>query len=197
MKGTGTVFMEKLKKAVVAGLVLLIGLFSLTACSKTIQTEISRGASESTTKQVSRGPLNVNKVTYLVYCGGLPDVEMYIITSDLKVEKYHIKPDIYDATYYDYLAGELPPEGQYEVTEYEITDLEWSSIVNILTRVNFMELDEDMSTKDLVDDGSSYYIMVETTDSSHTSGGYCAGYDDNADSRRFAEAWEMIYNTVM
>lgn len=196
MKGIGTVFMEKLKKAVVAGLVLVIGLFSLTACSKAKQTEISRSSSESTT-QVSRGPLKVNKVTYLIYCGGLPDVEMYIITSDLKVEKYYIKPDIYDATYYDYLAGELPPEGQYEVTEFEITDHEWSSIVNVLTRVNFMELDEDMSTESIVDDGSSYYIMVETSDSVHTSGGYCPGIDDNDDSRRFAEAWEMIYNAVM
>ena len=188
--------MERLKRFIVAGLILLIGLFPLTACNKTSRTQGSTDSPETTRAQISRGPLDIKKVTYLIYCGGLPDVEMYIITSDLKVEKYYIKPDIYDATYYDYLAGELPPEGQYEVTEYEITDLDWSSIVNILTRVNFMELDEDMSTKDLVDDGSSYYIMVETADSVHTSGGYCAGIDDNADSRRFAEAREMIENAI-
>ena len=187
--------MEIFKKAIVAGLILLMGLFSLTACSKTNQTEVSRGSSESTTTQVSRGPLEVKKITYLIYCGGLPDVEMYIITSDLKVEKYYIKPDRYDVNY-DYLAGELPPEGQYEITEYEITDEEWSSIVNVLTRVNFMELEEDMSTKDIVDDASSEYIMVETSDSVHTSGGYCPGIDDNADSRRFAEAKEMIGNVI-
>ncbi len=196
MKGTGKVFMEKFKRIIVAGLILLTGLFSLTACSKTNQTQASRGSSESTTTQVSRGPLEVKKITYLIYCGGLPDVEMYIITSDLKVEKYYIKPDRYDVNY-DYLAGELPPEGQYEITEYEITDDEWSSIVNVLTRVNFMELDEDVSTESVVDDGSSYYIMVETSDAVHTSGGYCPGIDDNDNSRRFAEAWEMIYNTVM
>ena len=196
MKYTGTVFMEKLKKSVVAGLILLIGLFSLTACSKTNRTQISNGSSGSTRTEVSRGPLEVKKVTYLIYCGGLPDVEMYIITSDFKVEQYHIRPDVYDKTYYDYLAGELPPEDQYEITEYEITDTEWSSIVNVLTRVNFMELYEDMNTKDLVDDGSSYYIMVETTDSVHASGGYFAGYDDNADSRRFAEAREIIEKAI-
>lgn len=188
--------MEKLKKSVVAGLILLISLFSLTACSKTNRTQISNGSSGSTRTEVSRGPLEVKKVTYLIYCGGLPDVEMYIITSDFKVEQYHIRPDVYDKTYYDYLAGELPPEDQYEITEYEITDTEWSSIVNVLTRVNFMELYEDMNTNDLVDDGSSYYIMVETTDSVHASGGYCAGYDDNADSRRFAEAREMIEKAI-
>ena len=188
--------MEKLKKSVVAGLILLISLFSLTACSKTNRTQISNGSSGSTRTEVSRGPLEVKKVTYLIYCGGLPDVEMYIITSDFKVEQYHIRPDVYDKTYYDYLARELPPEDQYEITEYEITDTEWSSIVNVLTRVNFMELYEDMNTNDLVDDGSSYYIMVETTDSVHASGGYCAGYDDNADSRRFAEAREMIEKAI-
>ncbi len=174
MKGTGTVFMEKLKKAVAAGLILLIGLFTLTACNKTKQTEGPARSSEVTQVQVSRGPLNVEKVTYLVYIGGLPNVEMYIITPDLKVEKYDIKPLDYDK-HYDYFEGELPPEDQYELTEYEISDLEWSSIVNVLTRVNFMELDEDMSTEELIDDGSTYAIRVETTDSVNTSGGYMAG----------------------
>lgn len=195
MKGTGTVFMEKLKKAVAAGLILLIGLIPLTACGKTKQTEEPARSSEVTQAQVSRGPLNVEKVTYLVYIGGLPNVEMYIITSDLKVEKYDIKPLDYDK-HYDYFEGELPPEDQYELTEYEISDLEWSSIVNVLTRVNFMELDEDMSTKEIIDDGASLYIRVETTDSVNTSGGYMAGYDDNADSRRFAKAREMIENAI-
>lgn len=195
MKGTGTVFMEKLKKAVAAGLILLIGLFTLTACSKTKQPEGPARSSDVTQAQVSRGPLNVEKVTYLVYIGGLPNVEMYIITPDLKVEKYDIRPLDYDK-HYDYFEGELPPEDQYEITEYEITDLEWSSIVNVLTRVNFMELDEDMSTEELIDDGATYAIRVETTDSVNTSGGYMAGYDDNADSRRFAEAREMIENAI-
>ncbi len=187
--------MEKLKKAVAAGLILLIGLIPLTACGKTKQTEEPARSSEVTQAQVSRGPLNVEKVTYLVYIGGLPNVEMYIITSDLKVEKYDIKPLDYDK-HYDYFEGELPPEDQYELTEYEISDLEWSSIVNVLTRVNFMELDEDMSTKEIIDDGASLYIRVETTDSVNTSGGYMAGYDDNADSRRFAKAREMIENAI-
>ena len=188
--------MEKLKKTVVAGLILLIGLFSLTACGKTSKTQDSGKPSETTRAEISRGPLDVKKVTYLVYCGGLPDVEMYIITSDLKVEQYHIRPDVYDKTYYDYLAGELPPEDQYEITEFEITNSEWSSIVNVLTRVDFMTLDEDMSTKDIVDDGSSYYIRVETSNSVHTSGGYCAGWGEDADSIRYEEAREMIDNAV-
>ena len=55
MAGIG--FMERLKKLVVAGLVLLIGLFALTSCSKAIQTHNSSRTSETT--QISRGPLEV------------------------------------------------------------------------------------------------------------------------------------------
>lgn len=174
--------MERLKKAVVAGLVLLMGLVSLSACGRT------------NSPQSARGPLDVKKVTYLVYHGGLPNVDMYIITSDLKAKKYSIKPEG-DKTY-DYLAGELPSKDLYEITEFGISDTAWSSIVNVLTRVDFMALDEDTSTKELIDDGSSYYIKVETSDSVNVSGGYVAGYDDNAESRRFAKAKEMIENAI-
>ena len=119
---------------------------------------------------------------------------MYVFTPDLKVEKYSIYPEG-DKTY-DYLAGELPSDDLYDITEFEISDLDWSSMVNVLTRVNFMELEEDMSTKDIVDDGASYFIMVETTNAVNISGGYVAGYDDDPDSRRFAEAREMIENAI-
>lgn len=184
--------MERLKKAVVAGLVLLTGLFALTSCSRSIRPQSSNRTSEPV--QISRGPLDVKKITYLTYCVALPDVEMYVITSDLKVTYYSIRPEV--DKHYDYLAGELPSEDLYEITEYEISDKDWSNIVNVLTGVEFMELEEDLATKDLVDDGSSYYIKVETSNSVNISGGYVAGYDDDPESRRFAEAREMIENAV-
>jgi hypothetical protein len=182
--------MERLKKTVAAGLIFVIGLFALTSCSKTVEPARTKATTETT--QISRGPLDVTKVTYLIYVGGLANVKMYVITPDLKVQKYDIWPEV-DKTY-DYLAGELPSEDHYDVTEYEITDTEWSSIVNVLTRVDFMALDEDTSTKELVDDGPCLCIKVETSDSTHISGGYYAGLDDDPDSRRFAEAREMIEN---
>ena len=177
---------DKIKRIVVAGIILLIGLFLMIACGKT--------EPQQRQSKKQREPLEVKQVTYLIYCGGLPDVEMYVITSDLKVTYYSIRPEV--DKHYDYLAGELPSEDSYEIKEYEISDKDWSKIVNVLTGVEFMELEEDMSTKDLVDDGSSYYIKVETSDSVHASGGYCAGYDDNAQSRRFAQSKEMIENAI-
>ena len=142
----------------------------------------------------TRGPLDVKRVTYLIYCGGICHVDMYIITADLNVEKYSINPE--GDKNYDFLAGELPSEDLYEVTEYEISDLQWESIVDILTRVKFSELEEDVSTKEDIFDGSSYYICVETSDATYTSGGYMAGYDHDSSGRRFAEAKEMIENAV-
>ena len=59
-----------------------------------------------------------------------------------------------------------------------------------------MTLDKDLSTKEIVYDGSSYFIKVETNDFVNASGGYVAGYDDNADSRRFAEARQYIENAT-
>ena len=164
----------------------------LTSCSNLIRPQSSGGTSE--TAQISREPLDVKKITYLVYYGGLLKVDMYIITSDLKAEKYSINPE--PDKHYDYLAGELPSEGLYEITEFEVSDSEWSGIADVLTGVNFMELEEDMSTKDIVDDGASYFIMVETSNAVNISGGYVAGYDDDPDSRRFAEAREMIENAI-
>ena len=174
--------MKRFKKSIAIGLILMIGLFSLTACNGSGQ------------DPHSRGPLDVTKVTYLVYRGGMCAVDMYVITADLKVVKYDINPE--GDKSYDYLAGELPSEDRYVVTESEISDLDWSSIVNVLTRVNFMELKEDTSTKETIYDGSSYYICVETTDDTNTSGGYMAGYDKDSDSVRFARAKEMITNAV-
>ncbi len=117
--------MKRFKKSIAIGLIMMIGLFSLTACNG------------SGRHSHSRGPLDVTKVTYLVYRGGMCAVDMYVITADLKVVKYDINPE--GDKSYDYLAGELPSEDRYAVTESEISDLDWSSIVNVLTRVNFME----------------------------------------------------------
>ena len=184
--------MERLKKVIIACLIMLIGLLPVTACNRSNQDKSSRD--QGTRTEVSREPLDIKRITYLVYCGGQPDVQMYIINYDLKVEKYSIRPE-YDKAY-DFFAGELPPEDLYEVTEFEISEQDWSSMVNVLTRVNFMELKEDMSTKDIVDDGSSYYIRVETTDAVNNSGGYVAGYDDDPENRRFAEAKDLINGIV-
>ena len=168
--------MDRLKR-IVAAMLLLTFIFASAGCGQNKQ----------------RGPLDVKKVTYVEYSGYINYVEVYIITSDRKVTKYSVYPE---DGHYDYLAGELPSEDKYEVKEYETSELSWTSLVNVLTRVNFMELKEDLSTTEIIDDASSYDIKVETSDAVHTSGGYAAGLTDDSDNRRFAEAQQYIRNAV-
>ena len=169
--------MEKLKKTVITVLVAALLVFAFAGC----------------TEKHERGPLKVTKVTYLVFSGDQPDVELYVLTKDLKVKQYNIRPEI--GKTYDYLGGELPPEDCYEVTEFEIEESKWESMVNVLTRVNFMELLEEF-TWDGSDDAPTYYIRVETEDAVHTSGGYNAGYKKDPENKRFYEAQLYIKHAL-
>ena len=141
------------------------------------------------TGQSKKEPLDVKKVTYLIYCGDIQEVEMYVITDDLKVTHYTIWPE--DGMDYDYFAGELPSEDHYEVSEFKITEESWTSMVNTLTEVNFMNLLEEFSPDDS-DDASSYYIRVETADDVHQSGGYNAGGHMDPESRKFSNARQAV-----
>ncbi|MCR5292453.1 MAG: hypothetical protein K6E28_06160 [Eubacterium sp.] len=134
----------------------------------------------------SRGPLDVKKVTYVAYNGELPQAEVYVLTPDYKVTQYSVETDT--EGHYDYLAGELPSEDKYEMKEYEISESEWTNLVNILTRVNFMEIKEELPYSEGTCDAGSFYIQVETSEGIHKSGGYAAGIEKDSDNRRFEEA---------
>ena len=75
--------------------------------------------------------------------------------------------------------------------EFKITEESWTSMVNTLTEVNFMNLLEEFSPDDS-DDASSYYIRVETADDVHQSGGYNAGGHMDPESRKFSNARQAV-----
>lgn len=170
--------MDKIKKVTVTILATVICMCSLSACNS-----------------AKRGPLDIKKVTYVVCPGGLNLVYVYVFTPDLKMSEYSFSLDT--ANYRDYLNGELPPEEYCVIDAQEIPEMNWTSIENIFTRVDIMNLKEDMSSKQKIDDGSSYYISVETSDGIHMTGGYMAGKDDDSDSRRFAEARGVLDDTLV
>ena len=165
--------MEKLKKIFVS--ILAAALFLL--------------AFEGCTGQTPKEPLDVKKVTYLIYCGDIQKVEMYVITDDLKVTQYTIWPE--DGMDYDYFAGELPTPDKYEVTESEMTEENWKSMVDGLTEADFMTLLEEFTNNGAMD-ASTYYIRVETSDGVHQSGGYNAGGSQDPESRRYSDARQAI-----
>lgn len=170
--------MEKLKRIVAAVLLLALGTSLFAGCS-----DRKRG-----------GPLDVEKVTYVIYGGYVNHDEVYVITSDHKVTQYSIDPDPH--TRYDYLNGEFPSGDECKITEYEMDEMDWTSMVNVLTRVNFMEMEEDIIPSGDIDDACTYFIKVETSDAVHTSGGYAAGTGDSVDDRNFAKAQQYICNAL-
>ncbi len=165
--------MEKLKKIFVSILAAALCLLAFEGC----------------TGQTPKEPLDVKKVTYLIYCGDIQKVEMYVITDDLKVTQYTIWPE--DGMDYDYFAGELPTPDKYEVTESEMTEENWKSMVDGLTEADFMTLLEEFTNNGAMD-ASTYYIRVETSDGVHQSGGYNAGGSQDPESRRYSDARQAI-----
>ena len=69
-------------------------------------------------------------------------------------------------------------------------------MVNVLTRVRFMDLKEDISSDGNICDACTYYIMVETSDGVHTSGGYAAGMGETVEDKNFAEAQQYVRNAL-
>ena len=178
--------MNKFKRIIAAGLLLAMGVFAFAGCNKA-----DRSGGKSTKQE--RGPLDITKVTYLIHSGDQPHLELYIISSDLKGTHYSINDD--GAKKYDYLEGELPPEDQYEVTEFEVSDSEWNNIKLLATRANFMELPEELPPLE-GDDMGSTYIKIETKKDVNKSGGYGAGSGSENEHVRFARVEKAIRDVV-
>lgn len=79
--------------------------------------------------------------------------------------------------------------GKYHASvEFDIDETRITSLQNIISRVNFMELDEDISTDSC--DGSYKYITVYADDTNHKSGGL------NPDAKRFTSLEDAILVNV-
>lgn len=141
------------------------------------------GAEKKTTS------LDIKKVTFVKYSGDTRTIEMYIFNSDYRVDKYIINPK--GDSKFDLLDGELPTKDEYSVKQLEITEESWTDLVNVLSRVSFMELEEELPY-DEVYDAPSYYIQVETVDAVHKSGGYNAGEGKDNSNERFKEVLDVL-----
>ena len=80
--------MEKLKRIVVAVLLMTLSMCIFAGCAK------------------KRGPYDVKKVTYVIYGGDINHDEVFVITSDYKVTQYSVDPEA--DRRYDYLKGDFP-----------------------------------------------------------------------------------------
>ena len=178
--------MNKFKRAIAAGLLLAMSVFVFAGCSRA-------GQGSRETKKQERGPLDVKKVTYLVYSGDQPHVDLYIISEDLKGTHYSINDDFEKK--YDYLEGELPSEDQYEVSDFEVSESEWNNIKLLVKRCGFMELPEELPPVEGDDIGSTY-IKIETSKDVNKSGGYGAGAGSESEHVMFARVRDAISDVI-
>lgn len=81
------------------------------------------------------------------------------------------------------ISGKYHASVEFEIDENHITTLQ-----NVIARVNFMELDEDISTDSC--DGDYKYITVYADDTSHKSGGL------NPNTKRFTRLEDVILTNV-
>ena len=169
--------MKKTMTALVAGIMFVA--LTLAGCST----------------QQNSSTSDVKKVTYIVLNSSQypsENLSMTVATPGA-VKVYVMGLDCFEQ--YDLFAGELPPEDEYELTEYQISKEEWNALINALDENRFMELPEELSKDERgipTLDASTYYIQVETGDGVHRSGGYMAGYGDDEEHKRFdAIKWEL------
>ena len=128
------------------------------------------------------GENDAPKITYVVAGGDIGIFEVYVLTQDYTLKRYDMSLDYFHK--YDVFVGELPPEGEYRVTEYQIFKEDWNALINAINENNFAELPEELSG-DFATDGTDYYVQVETADWTHKTGGYLAGYGEDEANKRF------------
>lgn len=165
-----------MKKKIVASVVgILLFPLMLTGC----------GAHKNTSETL--------KVTYIDISGDAGTAVMFILTSDCVVKKYEMRSDYVNQ--YDLFGGELPPNNEYTMTEYRMSEKEWETLVGAINDNNFLELPEELPPYRGVD-APAYYLQVETVDGVYKSGGYGAGHGDDKANKRFRLVKDELDNIV-
>jgi len=132
-------------------------------------------------------PSNMERITLVRIEGFGPEYEVFVITPDYVVKQY-------DFTLYwinnifDYFSDPLPPEDEYMLTEWQVTEASWNNMIEVLRKNRFFGLPNEIAPVRGADFGS-YYIEVAANGITHKSGGYGATYKNN----RFKNAWNGIF----
>ena len=86
-----------------------------------------------------------------------------------------------------------PEEAELSRERLPISEADWQGVVG---EVGFMDLPEVIKVSDLVLDAPSYYINVKTTEGSHESGGYAAGFGSDEPNERFSKLHGTLQDII-
>ena len=170
--------MRKLMAALlVAG---LIGAVALAGCS-------AGGEAKNESCEVTR--------IVLVHTGGdVNTLDAYIFEPDPSLTYVSLAPDT-DLSHVEE-ESPWPEEAELSRERLPISEADWQSVVGVVGEVDFMDLPEVIKVSDLVLDAPSYYINVKTTEGSHESGGYAAGFGSDDPNERFGKLHEALNDAI-
>ena len=170
--------MKKLMTALlVAG---LVGTLALAGC-------FSDGEAKNESCEVTR--------IVLVRTGGdVNTLDAYVFEPEPSLTHVSLAPD----TDLSHMGEESPwpEEAELSRERLAISDSDWRNVVDAIGEVDFMALPEVINAPDLVLDAPSYYINVKTTEGSHESGGYAAGFGSDDPNERFSQLHKALNDVI-
>ena len=128
-------------------------------------------------------PTSVEQITFMHIEFDPPSYEVFVITPDYMVKHYDFTQYWMD-TSFDYFTDPLPPDDQYTVEEWQSTEVQWNSMVDVVLENKFLDLPETIELKDGNDFGFSY-IQVVANGVTYKSGGYGAEYVSDKAGKSF------------
>lgn len=170
--------MRKLMAALLVA--VLFGVFALAGCT-------ANGGAKGEGCEVTR--------IALVRTGGdVNTLDAYIFEPDPSLTHVSLAPD----TDLSHVEEESPWPEEAELTRERlpISEADWQGVVGVVGEVDFMDLPKVIKVSGLVLDAPSYYINVKTTEGSHESGGYAAGFGSDDPNERFDKLHEALNDII-
>lgn len=126
--------------------------------------------------------------------GDANTLDAYIFEPDPSLTHVSLAPDT-DLSHVEE-ESPWPEEEELSRERLPISEADWQGVVDIVGEVGFMDLPEVIKVSDLVLDAPSYYINVKTTEGSHESGGYAAGFGSDDPNERFDKLHEALNDVI-
>ena len=131
----------------------------------------------------------------LVHTGGdVNTLDAYVFEPEPSLTHVSLAPDT-DLSHVEE-ESPWPEETELSRERLSISESDWQGVVCVIGEVDFMDLPEVIKVSDLVLDAPSCYINVKTTEGSHESGGYAAGFGSDDPNERFGKLHEALYDII-
>ena len=136
----------------------------------------------------------VTRIVLVSTGGDANTLDAYIFEPDPSLMHVCLAPD----TDLSHVGEEFPWPEEAELSRERLSILEadWQGVVDVVDEVDFMALPEVIKVSDPVLDAPSYYINVKTTEGSHESGGYAAGFGSDEPNERFDKLHEALNDVI-